>query len=156
MAAASGVALMSASRSDGERDLDGHLEDMGQAAAGTMFLLTGALLIVVGALLPSGDGGEQAQAPQRGDDGAIKPSSPPGSASAIVEQTPSKRASQEAVEDRLMLHIRLAARANRCGAADEMMKKLGVLDQSLLSELVHGDEHVARCASNGMSLHAPS
>lgn len=52
-----------------------------------------------------------------------------------------------AAQQRLLLQIRLAARANRCAAASFMMQKLTAVNRELARAAIEGDEHVARCAA---------
>jgi hypothetical protein len=49
-------------------------------------------------------------------------------------------------QKKLVLHIRLAARADRCAAAMYLLKQLTELDAPLAQTLTRGDEHVAHCA----------
>jgi hypothetical protein len=48
---------------------------------------------------------------------------------------------------KLAMHIRLAARADRCEATRVMLAHLMTVDAALGQALVSGDEHVARCSS---------
>ncbi len=128
-----------------ERDFD----DVANLVLGGMLVLAGAILVGTSYFISPDD---EAMDPLE----LQTPSTPPASNGSSNRRAARARGDHEPVEDRLVLHIRLAARANRCDAADVMMKKLGSLDEKRASELVSGDEHVARCAANSASLHPSS
>lgn len=82
----------------------------------------------------------------------VSPMSSPSSQGLIVRPpssspytSPPRASSGGQREEKIAVHIRLAARANRCDAARFMMKQLGARDYELAQSLRLGDEHVARC-----------
>lgn len=56
-------------------------------------------------------------------------------------------ASRGEISGKLALHVRLAARADRCEAAKLMLTRLMKVDAALGQALLGGDAHVARCSS---------
>lgn len=64
----------------------------------------------------------------------------------IAQTLPAQPEVRDPRQKKLVLHIRLAARADRCAAAMYMLNQLRELDAPLAQSLAKGDEHVAHCA----------
>ena len=113
-------------------------------AVGAVVLLVGCVSSPVPVVYKSGSSFAERQA------AANAGSSPPPAASpgaTTAAPAPAERDDSQATGEhaKLVTHIRLAARANRCEAALFTLAQLEQRDASAASALRTGDEHVQRC-----------
>lgn len=124
-----------------EPDEEGIGPMVGTAGAGIAVI--GAAMMIAGL---AGFAGVEVE-PADGTATLMRTPSTPMDGYAPAPTTRPRTRSSGAGNEKLALHIRLAARANRCEAALFMMKQLGERDYDLAQALRLGDEHVARCAA---------
>jgi hypothetical protein len=110
--------------------------------AGTTLLMFGAVLIGLG-VWGMAEESEQAAKDKPLSLAAAPPSEELRAAAATLPAQPTER---DPHRKKLVLHIQLAARTNRCKAALYMMNELRKLDAPLARSLTTSDEHVAHCA----------
>lgn len=65
---------------------------------------------------------------------------------------PAAAAARQQRDDKIALHIQLAAHDNRCEAAALMMQRLAARNPEMVRRLVAEDAHVARCHGDGPAM----
>lgn len=122
------------------------------ATVGAIVALAGVTLAMAGVIGFAQEGQEAQVAPS--EQGGIRLT--PVSASATASVAPGTSGDDSgASEDRhskLVTHIRLAARANRCPAALFMLRELEQRDAATAQSLRATDEHVQRCQTAGQQI----
>lgn len=109
--------------------------------AGTTLLVFGAVLIGLGVW------GMAEETEHAAKDRPLSLAAAPSEELRAVAATlPAQPTERDPHRKKLVLHIQLAARTNRCKAALYLVNELRRLDAPLARALTTSDEHVARCA----------
>lgn len=132
------------------------LENAGIEAGNGISTVAGTSLLVFGAVLIGlGIWGMAEETEQASKDKPLTLAAAPPTAElqVIASTLPAQPAERDPHRKKLVLHIQLAARSNRCEAALYLVNELRKLDAPLAQSLTTSDEHVAHCAvAHGASL----